>query len=61
MGVFWNVARLTRLPLRFECENGLLLRGYGKVRIPFQTKRGIDPHVEIRRGEGAQIKLCREN
>ena len=23
--------------------------------------RGIDPHVEIRRGEGAQIKLCWEN
>ena len=43
MGVFWNVARLTRLPLRFECENGLLLRGYGKVRIPFQTKKGTRP------------------
>ena len=40
MGVFQNVARLTRLPLGFECENGLLLRCYGKVRIPFQTKQG---------------------
>ena len=25
-----------------------------------RQSRGIDPHVEIRRGEGAQIKLCRE-
>ena len=25
-----------------------------------RQSRGIDPHVEIRRGEGAHIKLCRE-
>ena len=59
-GVFWNLALPTRLPLEFQCETGLLLRCDRKVGIPFQTKLGIDPHVEIRRGEGAQIKLCWE-
>ena len=27
---------------------------------PSRQSRGIDPHVQIRRGEGAQIKWCRE-
>ena len=60
ISVFRNVAGPTRLPLEFQCETGLHLKCQGKVGIPFQTKLGIDPHVEIRRGEGAQIKLCRE-
>ena len=49
-----------RLPLKFQFETGLLLKCDGKVGIPLQTGRGIEPHVEIRRGEGAQIKLCQE-
>ena len=53
-----NVARPTRLPPVFQCKNGLLLRWDWKVGIPFLTNREIDPHVKIRRGEGAQIKLC---
>ena len=47
-----------RLPLQFLCETGLLLWWDGKVGIPFRQTRGIDPHVEIRMGEGAQIKRC---
>ena len=60
IGIFRHVARPTRFPLDFQCETGLLLRCKGNVRIPFQKSRGIDPLVEIRRGQGAQIKLCQE-
>ena len=60
IGVFQNVAQHMKLPLEFQCETGLLLRCDGKVGIPFQTKQGNCPHVEIRRGEGAQIMLCQE-
>ena len=42
-GVFQNVARPTRLPLEFQCANGLLLRCDGKVGISFQTKQGNQP------------------
>ena len=57
IGVFQNVARPMRLPLEFLCETGLLLRCDGNVGFPFRKKnREIEPHVEIRRGEGAQIK-----
>ena len=56
----WNEARLTRRPLEFQCETSLLLGCDGKVRIPFQTSRGINPHVLIWRGEGAQVKLCQK-
>ena len=56
IGVFLNVARPRRVPLEFLCETGLLLRCDGKVGFPFRKNREIDPHVEIRRGEGAQIK-----
>ena len=43
IGVFWNVARPTRLPLGFQCETGLLLRCDGNVGIPFQAKQGNRP------------------
>ena len=62
IGVFQNVAQPTRVPLEFQCETGLLLRCNGKVGIPFQTKQGNCPHVEIRRGKGLRligaVKLC---
>ena len=60
IGVFWNVARPMRLPLEFLCETSLLLRCDEKVGVPFRQSREIDPHVEIRRGKGAQINWCRE-
>ena len=43
IGVFRNVAGAMRLPLKFQCETGLLLRCDGKVGIPFQTKKGNRP------------------
>ena len=60
IGVFWNVAKPLSLPFELQCETRLLLRHDRKVGIPFQTNKGNHPHVEVRRGEGAQIKLCRE-
>ena len=60
ISVFWNVARPMRLPLQFLCETSLLLRCDGKVGVPFRQSREVDHHVEIWRGEGAQMKWCRE-
>ena len=53
IGVFRNVARHMRLPLEFQCENGLLLRCDKKIWIPFQAKQGNRPSCrdqERRRG-----------
>ena len=46
----------------FKCprETGLLLRCARKAGNPFQTCRGIDSPVALRRGEGAQMKRCRD-
>ena len=60
IGVFRNVAPPTRLCLEFLRETSLILRCDGKVGIPFQKSRGIDPPVAISRGEGAQMKWCLE-
>ena len=46
--------------LEFPHETGLILRCAAKVMKPFQTSRGIDPPVAIRRGEVAQMKFCWE-
>ena len=46
--------------LEFLRETGLMLRCAGKAGNPFQTTRGIDSPVAIRRGEGAQRKRCRD-
>ena len=47
---------------RLECrrERGLILRCDRKVGNPFQTKQGVDPPVQIRRGERAQRRGCRK-
>ena len=58
--VFWYVARPTRLPLEDQCETGLLLGATGRLGSLSRRSRGIDPHVKIRKGERAQIKLCQE-
>ena len=44
----------------FQCETSLLLGCDGNFAIPFQRKQGIDPHLEMRRGKGAQTEVCRE-
>ena len=48
------------LRLEFLCETRLILRCDGKIGNPFHQSRGIDSPVEIRRGEGALMKWCRE-
>ena len=46
--------------LEFPRETGLILRGAGKAGNPFQTSQGNRISVAIRRGEGAQMKMCRD-
>ena len=60
IGVFQHVVPPTRLRLEFPRETGLILRFAGKVGNPCRQSRGIDTPVAIRRGEGAQMKWCRE-
>ena len=50
IGVFWNVARPTRIPIEFQYETCLLLRCNGKVGIPFQTKQGNRPSCQDEEG-----------
>ena len=50
MGVFRKVARLMRLPLKFQGETGLLLRCDGTVGFPFQKKQGNRPSCRDQEG-----------
>ena len=50
IGVFRNVARTVRHPLKFQCQTGLLLRCDEKVGIPFQTKQGNRPSCRDQEG-----------
>ena len=43
IGVFANGSSTPGVPLKFQGENGLLLRCSGKVGIPLQTKQGNGP------------------
>ena len=61
IGVFQNVAPPTRLHLQFLCETGLILGAPGRSGSHSRQSRGIDPPVEIRRGQGAQRKCCWES
>src|SRR5574341_1003181 len=58
IGVLRNVEPPTRPRLECLRETGLFLRCDRKVGNPFQTKRGVDPPVQIRRGERAQRRGC---
>ena len=46
--------------LEFPPETGLILRCTRKPGTPSRESRGIDSPVAISRGEGAQMKWCRE-
>ena len=46
--------------LEFPRETGLILRCAGRAGTPSEPRRGIDSPVVIRRGEGAQMKRCRD-
>ena len=50
MGVFRKVARLMRLPLKFQGETSLLLRCDGNVGFPFQKKQGNRPSCRDQEG-----------
>ena len=51
ISAFGIVARPTRVPVEFQCETGLLLRGNGNVGIPFQTKPGNRPSSRDEEGQ----------
>ena len=46
--------------LKFPSEAGFILRCAGNAGDPSRQRRGIDSPVAIRRGEGAQMKWCRD-
>ena len=48
IGVFQQVAPLTKLHIEFPHETGLILSCAGKVGPPCRQSRGIDPRVTIR-------------
>ena len=60
IGVFLHVASPTSLRLEFPSETGLILRRARNVGAHCRQSRRIDPPVAIRRGEGAQMRWCRE-
>ena len=60
IGVFPHVASPTSLRLEFPSETGLILWCAGNVGTPCRQSRRLDPPVAIRRGEGAQMRWCRE-
>ena len=60
IGVLRNVHAPRRPCLECRREPGLILRCDRKVGNPFQTIRGVDPPVQIRRVEGAQSKWCQK-
>ena len=60
IGVLWHVTPPTSLRLEYPRETGLILRCRVRSRTSSRQIRGIDPPVAISRGEGAQLKCCRE-
>ena len=52
IGVFQQVAPPTKLRIEFPHETGLILSCAGKVGPPCRQRRGVDPPVAIRIGEG---------
>src|SRR5574341_1084163 len=65
IGVLRNVEAPTRPRLECRRETGLILRVdspalSGRSGTPSRQSRGVDPPVEIRRGEGAQRQWCRK-
>ena len=50
IGVFANGSSTPGVPLKFQGENGLLLRCSGKVGIPFLTKQGNGPSCRDKDG-----------
>lgn len=60
IGVLRNVEPPTRPRLECLRETGLILRCDRKVGNPSRESRGVDPPVQIRRGERAQRRGCRK-
>ena len=46
--------------LEFPRETSIILRCVGRLGTPSTQSRGIDSPVAIRRGDGAQMKWCRD-
>ena len=47
-----------RVPLQFQVETGLLLRGNGDIGIPFQTKQGNRPSSRVEEGKTGLFLSC---
>ena len=47
-----------RVPLQFQVETGLLLRGDGDIGIPFQTKQGNRPSSRVEEGKTGLFLSC---
>ena len=60
IGVLRNVEPPTRPRLECLRETGLILSCDRKVGSPCRQSRGVDPPVQIRRGERAQRRGCRK-
>src|SRR5574340_1025273 len=62
IGVLRNVEPPTRPRLECLRETGLILRcgATGRSGTPSRQSRGVDPPVQIRRGERAQRRGCRK-
>ena len=60
ISVFGIVARPTRFPQRFNVRPASSWGAMGTLQFLCRESRGIDPHLEMRRGKGAQTEVCRE-
>ena len=60
IGVLRNVEPPTRPRLECLRETGLILRCDRRSGTPSRQSRGVDPPVQIRRGERAQRRGCRK-
>ena len=60
IGVVWHVAPTTWLVSNFPVRPASSGGAPGRAGTPSRQRRGIDSPVAIRRGEGAQIKWCRD-
>ena len=51
IGVFSNGVPDTRVPIEFQGETSLLLKCDGNAGFLCRRSRGMDPHLEMRRGK----------
>ena len=60
IGVFLKSGTTRGVPLEFQSETSLLLRCDRNISISFRGNGGMDPHLELRRGNRGYLELWRE-